>query len=263
MKKDFYMKKHFENYPVTRRTLLKGAAATGLIAAAAPLSSLASFARVEAADVKSFAVLQKLTGEVFINGKAAAEKDPISAGDSVRTGKNSTAWVLIQGTAITMIKHLSNVIISGALDKNGAPAGQGAALTIHTGAALNYIHANKKSPYPYSIKTPSVIAGVRGTTFFVEIFDETRTYVCDCFGNLELTSSAAPAVVKKLTTEHHTALLIGQEGSDEDALMKPAGLLHHTDEEIADMKQIFAATTGLKPLKEKQQPPSDDEGFQY
>lgn len=256
------MKNTVETMSLSRRKFLKGAAAAGLVAASAPLSGLGSFARANAED-KPFAVLQKFTGEVLINGKAAVAKDPISAGDSVRTGKNSTAWVLIQGTAITMIKHLSNVIISGPLDKNGAPAGRGAALTIHSGAALNYIHANKKSPYPYSIKTAAVVAGVRGTTFFVEIFDETRTYVCDCFGNLELTSAAAPKVVKKLTTEHHTALLIGQEGSDEDELMKPAGLLHHTDEEIADMKNVFEDATGLKPMKEKQNPDADDTGFSY
>ena len=198
---------------------------------------------------KAFGVIQKISGKVTVNGAKAHQGDAVARGDVVRTGKHSNAWVILENSAVFMMKPLTEVIVTRAM-AGAKELEPGAELALNTGGVLSYVHKAGEGGYPFEVKASTVTAGVRGTTFYVEVYDAHKSYVCDCFGNVGLTSLIAPAVVKDVKSVYHTAFFIGDQGAKEDELMTHAGMLGHTDDDIEKMKSIFADATGLTPLPE-------------
>ncbi|MFA6448674.1 MAG: FecR family protein [bacterium] len=238
----------------TRRRFVKLAVSAGVIAATSPFENLIAFAEDKNIGGEiAFGVIQTISGKAMVNGAKAKEGAKVAIGDTLTTGKNSKAWIILENSAIFMLRPLSSVKLAKATDENGNELAKSAALGLTSGGTLSYVHKAEKGTYPFSVRTPTATAGVRGTTFFVKVMDDQTSYVCDCFGNVEITSAANPKVIKNIEAVKHTAYFIGSEGATEDELMKTAGLIDHTDEDIAEMKKIFASATGLVPLAEVQQ----------
>jgi hypothetical protein len=54
----------------------------------------------------------------------------------------------------------------------------------------------------FSIRTPTAVAGVRGTCFFISIEDENNTYICACNGAIHVEGDGGQ-VVRNLASSHH------------------------------------------------------------
>lgn len=95
------------------------------------------------------------------------------------------------------------------------------------GAALLALHA------PLRVKTPTAVAAVRGTDFYVAEEEGKPAYLCVCSGLVE---ALAPGKSKGrlVRGEHHTAVWLTRKGGRLSS--KKAPMLGHTDEELASLK---------------------------
>lgn len=76
---------------------------------------------------------------------------------------------------------------------------------------------------------------IRGTGCYIE--DEgsgkaARTYLCQCYGSIERTPSAAPHERESYSTSHHERLLYIYNDMDMLTMIAPASFINHTDDEL-------------------------------
>ncbi len=124
--------------------------------------------------------LVSLEGQVTIDGKAAAIGDPVPFGATVATAAQSlceiefnTKNVIRLGESTTFVFNPGN-LQQGSTLKKGTIALVLKNISTLAGAAR------------FTVRTPSTVAGVRGTTFFINAIDEKTTYVCSCNGSVHV-----------------------------------------------------------------------------
>ena len=84
------------------------------------------------------------------------------------------------------------------------------------------------------MRTPSAVAGVRGTSFFMKVESPTSTYVCACNGVVQVLG-ADGSLLKELVGSHHKGVRIQEAGGAPQ--LTDAPLLYHTD---ADLEKVAA-----------------------
>lgn len=194
-----------------RRTWLQGVAAGGLQLV---------IARVLAAD-KVPQGIRRQQGEVSIGGKPAQAGQPLQPGDTLRTGSQANAVVVI-GSDAFMVRENSTVQFEHA-----------DSVRLVSGGLLSVFGKRQKNGL--TVKTPTLTAGIRGTGCYLEVSSE-QTYICLCYGQAELTPTAAPEQARVVRTQHHEApLFIGR---DAQAAMRPAPMIGHTDEELILLESL-------------------------
>lgn len=114
-------------------------------------------------EVEEHAIISFIIGDVKKNSAEAAIGDVIKESDVIATGANSFCDIRI-GDSVIRIKALSSVTIS-TLFKNGDI--ENTALGLNTGKILCKPKKLLKSE-SFIVKTPTAVAGVRGTQFTVE-----------------------------------------------------------------------------------------------
>ena len=172
--------------------------------------------------------VQKVRGEVKINGVLASVGKPVLPGDIVTTGKDSHV-VLIAGQDAFLVRDGSRVEITGraAAGKPSLPKG----LKIDTGKVLSVFAKGA-----IRVVTPTVVAGVRGTGMYVES-EADLTYICACYGTVDIEASAYPGIHETVTTTHHEQprYVLGKcAGSP---ILK-APVLNHTDAELIMLEAL-------------------------
>ena len=92
----------------------------------------------------------------------------------------------------------------------------------------------EKSGQGVEIKTFNAVGAIRGTTtYFAWQAQENRTYVCCCYGGVELSNGKGGG--KSLNTSYHTAVILPASGGVEAAPYdKP---LNHYDDDIMALEQ--------------------------
>ena len=94
----------------------------------------------------------------------------------------------------------------------------------------------------HRIETPLAVIGIRGTGVYAAV-EETRDYVCTCYGIVDLGAKADPASTEEITSEHHDApryvLAAGASGTR----LRPAPFRDHSDEELL----LLEALVGREP----------------
>jgi ferric-dicitrate binding protein FerR (iron transport regulator) len=162
-------------------------------------------------------------GEVTANGLEAETGDLLSGPVVLKTGKGAVLEVIFAGKNIfrlgaeTVAKvdfselkktvSLEKGVFTSVLKKLGQAAGSAA----------------------FVLKTPTLNAGVRGTSFNVST-DGNRTYFCTCNGSVELDDPAGDHPVV-LTNAHHGARIYTK-AADGTVSVTEGGLEGHTDASI-------------------------------
>ena len=91
-----------------------------------------------------------------------------------------------------------------------------AEIVIKTGGVLSLF--GKQSGAGVNIKTTNAVGAVRGTTTYIAWqSDEARTYVCCCYGGVDLSNNSGGG--KNLDTTYHTAVILPAGGGVELRLM--------------------------------------------
>ena len=210
---------------VSRRTWLERMAAGGVALAAgmAQLRRALAIGSVEPG-------VARVRGDARINGKPAQRGMEVKTGDVITTGRDAELVVVI-GRDAFMVRAQSRIELSG--DKSSLLV---ASLRVVTGALLSVFEPGKEK----RIQTLTATIGIRGTAVYVET-DDTRTYVCTCYGEAELTPVDDSAAAETVRTRHH----------DEPRYIYPKGMprrieqapvINHTDAELVMLEGLVGRT---------------------
>jgi hypothetical protein len=208
----------------TRRSVLAGAAGAGLA------MSLASLGRALAADKVARGV-HRVSGEVSVNGRPAAVGMQVKPGDSVVAGPNGDI-VFVVGRDAFLVRADSRVELTA---KDNSPLLAG--LRIVTGRILSVFAPGQAK----RIQSETATIGIRGTAVYIEA-EPGKTYVCTCYGTVDLVSRDDPSARETVKTRHHDQpRYVMAKGAPQ--MLMHAPVVNHTDAELI----LLESLVGRKP----------------
>ena len=102
----------------------------------------------------------------------------------------------------------------------------------------------RKAGRRFSVKTPSAVAAVRGTDFYVGVGPAGETDVCICDGKLEVSGDGMSPL--PLAAKHHLNYrFVSSAGKSSGA---KAPMIGHTDAELKDLHARLATTQASRDL---------------
>jgi hypothetical protein len=174
--------------------------------------------------------LIEVQGEVLVNGRLAKAGAALKPGDRVATAPGSSA-VFVVGRDAFLMREKSELLTAGSRALAGA-------MRLVTGKLLSVFDRG-----PRSITTPTATIGIRGTGIYIEVEAE-RTYVCTCYGLVDLQASNMPEARETVRTTHHDApRYIYAHGETPIKMIEPAPVVNHSDAELI----MLEALVGRKP----------------
>ena len=212
-----------------RRRLLKALAAAGLLGPAG-ISGLIRDALAKG-DAPIQPGLHKIRGEVIVNRRLATEGQFIKPGDTIVTGANSEAIYVI-GQDAFMQRELTTVNFGAEAAKNLMRVVSGKILSVFGKGAKN-------------IQVSTATIGIRGTGCYIEEENygaKARTYFCLCYGDVDLTPSAAPRERESYSTLHHDKPMYIHNDMKMAKMMVPAEVINHTDDELTLLEALVWRT---------------------
>ncbi|MBF0143599.1 MAG: hypothetical protein HQL57_10600 [Magnetococcales bacterium] len=220
-----------------RRTLLKGLLVGSTTLAAGPLlTSCATFGR----SPRGFVEIQ---GEVRLDGRLVKEGTAWDGAGKLSTGPRARA-ILVAGDDAFLLHELTEIefparsVASVSLIST-AQADAISTIYLVRGKLLAVFRPGDER----RLMTPVASIGIRGTGLYLETNAE-KSYLCTCYGTIDLESRTDPNVRESLTTQHHEAPRFLYRGIDkESARLEKAPMLGHTDEELLRLE----AAVGRKP----------------
>lgn len=206
----------------TRRFVLAGAAGFAL--------SLAGLGRLLAADAVTRGV-RRVSGDARINDKPAISGRTVKPGDTVVTGPNGDI-VFVVGRDAFLLRAESRIELEG---KSGSTLLTG--LRIVTGRLLSVFASGE----PKKMQTDTATIGIRGTGVYVEAARE-KTYVCTCYGTVDIVSRDDPAQRETVQTRHHDQpRYVMAKGAPQ--MLMGAPVINHSDAELI----LLESLVGRKP----------------
>ena len=91
----------------------------------------------------------------------------------------------------------------------------------------------------FLVRTPSAVAGVRGTSFFLKVESPTSTYVCACNGDVHVLGVDGSSL-RDLAASHHKAVRI--EGTGGTPQVTDSTLLYHSDADLQNVATDVGVT---------------------
>ncbi len=183
------------------------------------LAILAFFLMVQPAFAADQGRVAFLQGDLTINGKSAKKGSIVKEGQTLLTGAKTTVDVVMESGIRFRLYDNSNLVIPAESRKNPFQLLAGRLLSIVTKGRA------------YAVSGSTAVAGVRGTTFFVQSDSGKRTYICACKGKLHLETPQG-ADKGELIGVHHTAIAF----DDKDTTDEP--MVGHTDGDIAQLEAL-------------------------
>ncbi|OGQ54325.1 MAG: hypothetical protein A3J24_03165 [Deltaproteobacteria bacterium RIFCSPLOWO2_02_FULL_53_8] len=176
--------------------------------------------------------IRSLEGEVRINGELVKAGALVKMGDVVSTGSKSWA-IFVMGTDAFLIRDNSRVEFKDVMDSS-----RGIVMThIHIAGKLLSVFGKGER----RLITPTAAAGVKGTGVYVEAEPDV-TYLCVCYGVVELESASNPDVRETIRTTHHESprYIYGQGAAK---TIEKAKMINHKDKELV----MLEALVGRRP----------------
>lgn len=167
-----------------------------------------------------FPGVQRLSGDVRVNGLTARVGTLVQPGDTLTTGPDSHV-IFVVGEDVFLLRDNGRITVGG----------QGGILErirIHTGRILS-VFAPRKTRRHFD--TSTAVIGVRGTGLYIES-EPDRTYVCTCYGTTELAASGDPNARETVTSTYHEAPRYIHRKGARSGLIEPAKVINHTDDEL-------------------------------
>lgn len=156
-----------------------------------------------------------VTGRLTVNGKPAGKGARVAEGDTLETAKGAAADVIMaSGVRFRLYGETKLAVPADSLSNP---------LRLAWGRLLSIVKPGRK----YAVAGRTAVAGVRGTTFYVESQKDRRTYVCICKGKLHLTGEGTDH--GDVAAEHHAGYSLDAASRTDEPM------LGHTDEEIAEL----------------------------
>jgi hypothetical protein len=207
-----------------RRRYLRAGAAAALALQFAWLRGLLAAGSVEKG-------VYRVRGDVRVNGAPAKEGMDVKAGDVITTGARSDV-IFVTGRDAFLVRADSRIEVEGVL---GALVLTG--LRVVTGAILSVFAPGETK----TIRTATATIGIRGTAVYLEV-EESRTYVCTCYGEAEIASVADPRARETVrTTRHEQPRYVMGMGAPQ--MLMGAPVVNHDDVELAVLENLVGRRT--------------------
>lgn len=162
-------------------------------------------------------------GDLTINGMPTRIGAVVKSGDTVKTGADGTCEITFEGRNIVQIEPNSLAVL------NFESFGRGIQLQSGSLAAVLKELTPTASANRFQLDTPTTVAGVRGTVFYVKVLDPNATYFCLCNGEISLQDNSG-GNQQTLEAAHHHAVEYARSGGK--ITVKSAQLLYHTDAQM-------------------------------
>jgi hypothetical protein len=175
-------------------------------------------------------------GEVTMNGSPASVGDDVQPGATISTGSDGLCEVvfnkknIIHITGGTILTFDPEVLSKGATLRRGAIA-----MVLRNLGPF----ASNPGELRFRISTSTVVAGVRGTCFFVKVEDDNNTYVCCCNGSLHI-EGASGEFTQNIAGSHHREVRVSRSVGGLSVAAAP--LLYHTDADVEAIAEKIGET---------------------
>lgn len=168
----------------------------------------------------------ELVGDVRLNGQSLRPDGVVQTGDVIQTGPGSRA-VFVIGNSAFHLRQNSTLLV-----ERGATLNTVSVLRLISGAVVSvWGRAGARQ-----IVTPTLTAGIRGTGVYAELADGQRTYLCNCYGEIEQVGTDGTRRVSR--SQYHEAVWAEPAGT-----LSPAPALNHSDEELEFLARLVGQRT--------------------
>lgn len=173
-----------------------------------------------------------LKGKVTVDGQVADKKTAIKGTSLVETGSNSFV-IFAVGQDAYLLRENSRLQLS----RDSAVQD---AMRLVTGKVLSVFGARAPGQV-HTVNTTTATIGIRGTGLYAES-ESDHSYVCTCYGTVDLSAQADSSVSEQITSKHHDAPRYILSNPDGGKLITPAPLKNHTDEELLLIEALVGRT---------------------
>jgi len=169
-----------------------------------------------------------MRGNVTVSGKQADETTLINGNDIVETGPRSHV-VFAVGKDAFVLRSNSRLELNG----SGMLINT---LRLVTGKLLSVFGKTK-----HQLNTPNATIGIRGTGVYTEA-DPEQTYICTCYGVVDLFSDKDKRSTETISSQHHDAprYILSNEASGKN--IREAPFINHTDLELQVIEELVGRT---------------------
>jgi len=174
-----------------------------------------------------------LEGTASIDGQQAAVGDVVPLGSLVVTSAQSLVDIEFNGRNALRLSENTSLVFNPRNFQTGSELKQGALTLVLKGLPSGAIGES------FLVRTPTVVAGVRGTSFFIKVDGPSSTYVCACNGAVQVLGPDG-SILRELAASHHKAVRVTDEGDRPQ--VSDAPMLYHTDDDV----EKVAADIGYK-----------------
>lgn len=166
------------------------------------------------------ATIIALGGEVTLNGAKPSLGSKIAFGDAIETGEKSFCEIVVKDKNVFRMGASTRLVFRVSADSN--------ILQLDRGWFAGITRKLFTKQQRYLVKTPTVTAGVRGTSYCIKVEKPESTYFCVCNGTIDLAdNSAQPGEL--VTAAHHMGRRFSREKDGRIAIDKNPGMLYHDD----------------------------------
>ena len=192
-----------------------------------------------AAQAQQRSNIVELLGDAQLNGVRLLPQHTIQTGDSVTTGPG-TSLVFVVGNASFKVRQNSSLMV-----ERGSSLWAVSALRLLSGG---FVSAWGKGP-TRQIVTPTLTAGIRGTGVYAEVFgrDAARSYLCNCYGTVQMSSSNERVMSQ---ADYHQAFWADAQPR-EGRYLSPAPAINHGDEELEMLARLIEQRTAWQIMGKK------------
>ena len=222
------MSKRNEEADDPRRVFLLRMLAAGVLGAGGISGAAAQFFGQRPRKLPAGKSVYDASGAVTVNGQAASTATRIAAGDRIETGAGGQIIFVVGADAFILRENSrvelggSNVVVSAA--------------RLATGALLSVFGKGT----PKRVTTPTSTIGIRGTGLYVEARSD-QSYVCNCYGEIEIATADDPSVTERIVSRHHDApRYVLKAGAARR--IQPAPFINHTDLELMLIESLVGRT---------------------
>lgn len=165
---------------------------------------------------------RQMDGDILINGRRAHRQSKVYANSTISTQQGATTAFVIGNNAF-MLRPNSKVQFSPVANSRSAIS----TLRLITGGLLSVF-----GPGPKKLITSTATIGIRGTGVYMEA-QENTSYVCLCYGKVDLSANSQTIEPQLLEAKHHEGKNIAKEGTIESS-----GMHNHNDEELVLLEDL-------------------------
>jgi len=187
--------------------------------------------------------VNRMRGDVRVNGQAARPGTLVKPGDTVTTGANAYATFVV-GQDAFLVRGNTKLELGGVeMLVSLARVLTGKLLSVYS-----------KGP-PRQIDGVTATVGIRGTGAYIEVEPE-RTYFCLCYGEAQIVPVAAPDASEIVRTRHHESPRFIY-GKGHATVIEKAPVINHRDEELILLESLVGRVPAFM------QRPGDELGPKY